>query len=171
MTNKAIYITTIEPNSGKSIVSLGLMQLLLGKAAKVGYFRPIIDDLQKGEVDNHINTVTSYFNLDLKFEEAYAFSRSEVIRKKNENKVDEIISKIIEKYKALEERFDFVLIEGTSFIGEGAIIEFDINILIAKNLGVPAIILASGVGKSLEELVGSLRIAYDSFRDKGVEVL
>jgi phosphate acetyltransferase len=171
MTNKAIYITTIEPNSGKSIVSLGLMQLLLGKTAKVGYFRPIIDDLQKGEVDNHINTVTSYFNLNLKFEEAYAFSRSEVIRKKNENKVDEIISKIIEKYKALEERFDFVLIEGTSFIGEGVIIEFDINILIAKNLGVPAIILASGVGKSLEELVGSLRIAYDSFRDKGVEVL
>ncbi len=170
-TNKAIYITTIEPNSGKSIVSLGLMQLLLGKAAKVGYFRPIIDDLQKGEIDNHINTVTSYFNLDLKFEEAYAFSRSEVIRKKNENKDDEIISKIIEKYKALEERFDFVLIEGTSFVGEGAIIEFDINILIAKNLGVPAIILASGVGKTLEELVGSLQIAYDSFRDKGVEVL
>jgi phosphate acetyltransferase len=170
-TNKAIYITTIEPNSGKSIVSLGLMQLLLGKAAKVGYFRPIIEDLQKGEIDNHINTVTRYFNLDLKFEEAYAFSRSEVIRKKNENKDDEIISRIIEKYKVLEERFDFVLIEGTSFIGEGAIIEFDINILIAKNLGVPAIILASGVGKSLEELVGSLRIAYDSFRDKGVEVL
>lgn len=170
-TNKAIYITTIEPNSGKSIVSLGLMQMLLGKAAKVGYFRPIIDDLQKGKIDNHINTMTSYFNLDLKFEEAYAFSRSEVLRMKNENKDDEIISKIIEKYKALEERFDFVLIEGTSFVGEGAIIEFDINILIAKNLGVPAIILASGVGKTLEELVGSLQIAYDSFRDKGVEVL
>jgi BioD-like phosphotransacetylase family protein len=31
-TNKAIYIATTEPNSGKSIVSLGLMQLLLGKA-------------------------------------------------------------------------------------------------------------------------------------------
>ncbi|TXE16082.1 phosphate acetyltransferase [Psychroserpens burtonensis] len=170
-TNKAIYITTIEPNSGKSIVSLGLMQLLLGKAAKVGYFRPIIDDFKKGKIDNHINTVKTYFNLDLKFEEAYAFSRSEVIRMKNENKDDEIISKIIEKYKALEERFDFVLIEGTSFTGEGSIIEFDINVLIAKNLGVPAIILASGVGKTIEELVGSLQIAYDSFRDKGVEVL
>jgi phosphate acetyltransferase len=171
LTNKAIYITTIEPNSGKSIVSLGLMQLLLGKAAKVGYFRPIIDDLKKGKIDNHINTVSTYFNLDLKFEEAHAFSRSEVIRLKNENQEDEIISKIIEKFKAIEDRFDFVLIEGTSFVGEGAIIEFDINVLIAKNLGVPAIILASGVGKTLEELVGSLQMAYTSFRDKGVEVL
>ncbi|MFK7833761.1 MAG: phosphate acetyltransferase [Winogradskyella sp.] len=170
-TNKAIYIATTEPHSGKSIISLGLMQLLLGKAAKVGYFRPIVDDFETGKVDNHINTVTTHFNLDLKFEDAYAFTRSDVIKMKNDNKDEAIISTIIEKYKAIEERFDFVLVEGSSFIGEGAIIEFDINILIAKNLGIPAIILASGVGKTLEDLVGNLHMAFDSFKDKGVEVL
>lgn len=169
--NKAIYIATTEPDSGKSIVSLGLMQSLLGKAAKVGYFRPIIDDFKPGEIDNHINTVSTYFNLDIKFEDAYAFKRSEVIRKTNENKDGEIISRIIEKYKALEERFDFILIEGTGFTGEGTIKEFDINVLIAKNLGVPAIILASGIGKTLDEFVGRLQMAFDSFKEKGVEVL
>src|SRR5690554_629311 len=169
--NKAIFIATTEPNSGKSIVSLGLMQSLLGKAAKVGYFRPIIDDFEPGKTDNHINTVSTYFNLDLKFEDAYAFTRSEVIRKINENKEGEILGKIIEKYKALEKRFDFILIEGTSFTGEGSIKEFDTNILIAKNLGVPAIVLASGVGKTLDEFVGNLKMAFDSFKDKGVEVL
>ena len=169
--NKAIYIATTEPDSGKSIVSLGLMQSLLGKAAKVGYFRPIIDDFKPGEIDNHINTVSTYFNLDIKFEDAYAFKRSEVMRKINENKDGEIISRIIEKYKALEERFDFILIEGTGFTGESSIREFDVNILIAKNLGVPAIIMASGIGKSLEDFVGNLQMAFDSFKDKGVEVL
>lgn len=169
--NKAIYIATTEPDSGKSIISLGLMQSLLGKVAKVGYFRPIIDDFNPGEIDNHINTVSAYFNLDMKFEDAYVFTRSEVIRKKNENKEDEVIGKIIEKYKALEDRFDFILVEGTSFTGEGSIFEFDINVLIAKNLGVPALILASGIGKTLEELVGNLHMAFDSFKDKGVEVL
>jgi phosphate acetyltransferase len=170
-TNKAVYIATTEPNSGKSLISLGLMQLLLGKAAKVGYFRPIIEDLKTGKIDNHINTVISYFNLDLKFEEAHAFKRSEVIQMKNEDKNDEIISEIIDKFKSIEERFDFVLVEGSSFVGEGSIIEFDINVLIAKNLGIPAIILATGTGKTLEELVGNLYMAYDSFKDKGVEVL
>ncbi len=169
--NKAVYIATTEPDSGKSIVSLGLMQSLLGKAAKVGYFRPIIDDFAPGKIDNHINTVSNYFNLDLKFEDAYAFKRSEVIRKTNENKDGEIISRIIEKYKYLEERFDFILIEGTGFTGEGTIKEFDINVLIAKNLGVPAIILASGIGKTLDEFVGRLQMAFDTFKDKGVEVL
>ncbi|MGC1630645.1 MAG: AAA family ATPase, partial [Gelidibacter sp.] len=166
-TNKGIYIATTEPNIGKSIISLGLMQSLLGKAAKVAYFRPIIDDFKPGKIDNHINTVSSYFKLDIKFEDAYAFTRSEVIRKKNENKDDEILGKIIEKYKALEARFDFVLVEGTSFIGEGSIMEFDMNVLIAKNLGVPAIIIGGGIGKTLEEFVGNLQMAFDSFRDKG----
>lgn len=169
--SKAVYIATTEPDSGKSIISLGLMQLLLGKAAKVGYFRPIIDDFAPGGIDNHINTISQYFNLDIPFSNAYAFTRSEVIQRKNEDRDDEIIGKIIEKYKAMEERCDFVLVEGTSFSGEGTIIEFDINVVIAKNLGIPAILLASGVGKTLDGLVGNLQIAYDTFKDKGVKVL
>ena len=169
--SKAVYIATTEPDSGKSIISLGLMQLLLGKAAKVGYFRPIIDDFEPGEIDSHIDTVSQYFNLDIPFSDAYAFTRSEVIQRKNEDRDDEIIGKIIEKYKAVEERCDFVLVEGTSFSGEGTIIEFDINVVIAKNLGIPTILLASGVGKTLDGLVGNLQIAYDTFKDKGVKVL
>ena len=169
--SKAVYIATTEPDSGKSILSLGLMQLLLGKAAKVGYFRPIIDDFEPGKIDNHINTISQYFNLEIPFSEAYAFTRSEVIQRKNKDRDDEIIGGIIEKYKAVEERCDFVLVEGTSFSGEGTIIEFDINVVIAKNLGIPVILLASGVGKTLEGLVGNLQIAYDTFKDKGVKVL
>jgi phosphate acetyltransferase len=82
-----------------------------------------------------------------------------------------VIDLIIEKYKRLEERFDFVLVEGTSFTGEGTVIELDMNVLIAKNLGIPAIIVGTGVGKTLEELVDSLHLAYDSFKVKDVEVL
>jgi phosphate acetyltransferase len=51
--NKAIYIATSEHNSGKSIITLGLMSMLIGKTAK-GYFRPIIEDFEDGKVDNHI---------------------------------------------------------------------------------------------------------------------
>ncbi|RRQ50593.1 phosphate acetyltransferase [Maribacter algicola] len=169
--SKAIYIATTETNSGKSIVSLGLMQLLLGKAAKVGYFRPIIDDFEKGTMDSHIHTIITHFELDLAFKDAYAYTRSEVVKQKNLDRDDEILGHIIHKYKAIEDRFDFILVEGTDFSGEGAIIEWDINVLVAKNLGIPTVIIASGTGKTLEELIGNLFMAYDSFKEKGVEVL
>ena len=169
--NKAIYIATSEANSGKSIVALGLMRMLLGKIAKVGYFRPIIDDVKKGKKDNHINTIISHFELDINPKEAYAYTRSEFINKRNSGKDGEIIDTIIEKYKAIEEKNDFMLVEGTDFSGEGTAIELDANILIAKNLGIPAIIVSTGVGKTLDEFINGLYLAYDSFRDKEVEVL
>ncbi|KFF05756.1 phosphate acetyltransferase [Flavobacterium reichenbachii] len=169
--SKAIYIATSDQNSGKSIITLGLMSILIGKTAKVGYFRPIVEDFVDGEIDNHIETVLSHFNLDIKFEDAFAITKSRLIKKKNKGKIGEVLDLIIEKYKRLEERFDFVLVEGTSFTGEGTSIELDLNVLIAKNLGIPTIIIGSGIGKTLEELVDSLYLVYDSFKVKEVEVL
>ncbi|TRX16068.1 phosphate acetyltransferase [Flavobacterium franklandianum] len=169
--NKAIYIATSEEDSGKSIVTLGLMSMLIGKTAKVGYFRPIVEDFEEGDLDNHIDTVINHFGLDISFHDAYAIKKSKLIKKKNKGKLGEVIDLIIEKYKQLEEQFDFVLVEGTSFTGEGTVIEMDMNVLIAKNLGIPAIIVGSGVGKTLDELVDSMGLAYDSFKQKEVEVL
>ncbi|WP_299222964.1 phosphate acetyltransferase [uncultured Aquimarina sp.] len=169
--SKAVYIATIEPNSGKSIVVLGLMRMLLGKVARVGYFRPIIDDPKEGEIDNHINTVISHFELDINFKNTYAFTRSEVLQKYNQGRSGAIIDGVIEKYKNLEEKFDFILVEGTDFSDEGSIIEFDINIIIAKNLGIPSIIVASGVDKTKEEIAGNLKLAYDTFTSKDAEVV
>ena len=169
--NKAIYIATSEQNSGKSIITLGLMSLLMGKMAKVGYFRPIIEDIEEGEFDNHIETVIGHFGMDIKFEDAYAITKSKLIKKKNKGKIGEVLDLIIEIYKKLEERFDFVLVEGTGFTGEGTVIEMDLNVLIAKNLGIPTIIVGSGVGKTLEELIDSLYLVCDSFKLKDVEVL
>lgn len=169
--SKSIYIATSEPSSGKSIVTLGLMSMLIGKTAKVGYFRPIIEDIEEGGFDNHIETVITHFGLDIQFEDAYAITKSKLIKKKNKGKLGDVIDLIIEKYKRLEERFDFVLVEGTSFTGEGTAIELDMNVLIAKNLGIPTVIVGSGVGKTLEELIDSLHLVYDSFKLKEVEVL
>lgn len=169
--NKAIYIATSEPNSGKSLVTLGLMRMLLGRTPKVGYFRPIIDDKKHEHQDNHINTVISYFDLDMTHDEAYALTRSEFVNMRNNDDDGLIIDTIIEKYKHLEEKSDFVLVEGTDFSGEGSAIELDANILIAKNLGIPALIVTSGVDKDMDEFIADIHITFDSFMDKEVEVI
>nr|WP_315152167.1 phosphate acetyltransferase [uncultured Flavobacterium sp.] len=168
---KAIYIATIEENCGKTIITLGLLRMLLGKTAKVGYFRPIIEDSEDGKKDTHIETVISHFDLDIQYEDAYAITKSKLIKKKNNGKLGDVVDLIIEKYKRLEDRFDFILVEGTSFTGEGTVIELDINVLIAKNLGIPTIIVGSGEGKTLDELIDNLNLAYNSFKIKEVEVL
>ncbi len=163
--SKGIYVATIEPNSGKSIVVLGLMRMLLGKIAKVGYFRPIIDDLETGEMDNHISTVLSHFEIDINYKKTYEFTRNQVLDLYNQGKSGEVIDEIIKKYKYLEEQFDFILVEGTDFSHENSSIELDLNILISKNLGLPVIIVMQGDKKELKEIADSVQLAYDTFRN------
>ncbi|MFB9057094.1 phosphate acetyltransferase [Mariniflexile ostreae] len=168
--SKGIYVATIEPNSGKSVVVLGLMRMLLGKTAKVGYFRPIIDDLEVGEMDNHIRTVLSHFEIDIEYKNTYAFTRNEVLDLYNKGKSGEVIDEIIKKYKYLEERFDIVLLEGTDFSHDNSSIELDLNILISKNLGLPVIIVTQGDRKCFKEIVEGVQLAHDTFK-QDVDVL
>lgn len=169
--NKAIYIATGEPESGKSLITLGLLRIILGRTKRVGYFRPIIENLVNGEKDNHIDTVLSHFNLDMSYEECYALTVQDVIQMKIDDKEEEIVDLIFKKYKELEERFDFILLEGTDFSGEAAFVELDLNAIIAKNLGAPVILVGTGKGKTDEELISNLHLAYDSFVEKEVRVL
>ena len=169
--SKAVYIATSEPESGKSIIALGLMRALLGRTKKIGYFRPVIGDFPGEKKDNHIDTILSHFELNMKYEDCFAITVSEVIEKKTNGKDGEIIDKIIEKYKALEDKFEFILVEGTDFSGEGLFVELDINVLIAKNLGIPAIIVSNGNGRTVKEVVLNLHLTYDSFIEKDVKVL
>ncbi len=168
---KSIYIATLESHSGKSLVVLGLMQLLLGKMAKVGYFRPVIDDIKTGGIDNHINTVVSHFGLDIAVEDAYALTQSQVVDMFNDGRQGDILDAIISKYKQLEERFDFILVEGSDFSSDGSIIEFDLNIDIAKNLGIPVVLIDNGRGKTLEEFCGNLESAVNTYLQKDIELL
>ncbi len=43
--------------------------------------------------------------------------------------------------------------EGSDFVGEGTAFEFEYNILIAKNLGAPAIIVVSGDNKTTAQVI------------------
>lgn len=164
--NNGIYVATLEPKSGKSLVVLGLMRMLLGKTAKVGYFRPVIDDTPEDEVDIHINTMLSYFELDQKYEDSFAFTRSEILDLYNNGNAGDVLDEIISKYKTFENKFDFVLVEGTDFSYENSSLELDLNLLISKNLGIPVLIVAQGENIEINQFVDNVQIACDTFSNE-----
>ena len=169
--SKAIYVTTIESNSGKSLVSLGLLRMMLTRSSKVGYFRPIINKGKNDAFDNHTNTAINFFNLDTSHDDCYAYHQYEVVELLSEGKEDEIIHNIINKYKKLENKFDYVLVEGTDFSGEGGFTEVDVNLMIAKNLGIPVLIVGAGNGKKKKDFINTMQITYNEFIQKEVDVI
>lgn len=163
-----IYITNTERNTGRSIVSLGILKLLLTKVSKVGYFRPIINDYPTGKRDNHIETMLSYFNLDMEYKEAYGFTMSQVVKYKNLGQEARLIDQIIGKYKEIEERFDVVLVEGSDFESKGVSIEFDLNVEIAKNLSIPTLLISSSHQKEMKDAVANLDLAVKTYAENDV---
>ncbi len=169
--NRSVYIATTDSYSGKSLISLGILQMIMRKTPNVGYFRPVIDDYPKGQKDNHIATMIAHFKLNMQYEEAFAFSRNEVIEYKNNNRLNDVFDIIIQKYKALEERFDFVLIEGTDFFDEGTSFEFDLNISIAQSLNVPTLLIVKDDTDSDEALINHTKIELNSFLEKDIKII
>lgn len=170
-TNKSIFIATTQPFSGKSIVSLGLVDILLGKTQKIGYFKPIINDRPEIKIDSHIDTLINHFKLPIQYERAYAYSREEANHLVESGFQGEIIDTIISKYKSLEAEYDFTIIEGSDFLGEGTAFEFDANATIAKNLGTPVIIVSSGDGKTIPQILNSTLVTLQNFLQRKVKVI
>jgi phosphate acetyltransferase len=168
---KNVFIASAEPYSGKSIVALGLLNMLLGKAQKVAYFKPITNPDIKTRRDIHIDTVLEYFKLPMQYDEAFAFTRQQALKLLEKESQSEMIDTIIHKVKKLEEAHDFTIIDGSDFVGEGTAFEFEANINIAKNLGSPAIIVVSGEKKTTSDVINSVLTVLRNFEMREVQVI
>lgn len=167
---KSLYITATETRSGKSAIVLGVMQMLLRDIRRVGFFRPIINDDSERK-DHDIDLVLSQYYLGLQYDETYALTMSQAKELVNTGQQPLLIEKIINKYKELEAKCDFVLLEGTDFQDNSPAFEFDINADIAANLGSPLLLVVNGCRKTDQEIVSSSKLAVESFTDKAVDIL
>ncbi|MEO7316916.1 MAG: AAA family ATPase, partial [Ginsengibacter sp.] len=168
---KSIFIATTEPYSGKSIVALGLVNMLLGRAKRIGYFKPIINTDPAEGKDGHIAMIINYFGLNIHYGDTYAFTRQQAMRQMETNGQGGMMNTIIRKFKKTEDDFDFTVIEGSDFLGEGTAFEFEVNLSIAKNLSAPVITVSSGENKSTAEIVSAALNVVRGFSSREVQVL
>ncbi|MBG3876525.1 phosphate acetyltransferase [Desulfovibrio oxamicus] len=166
-----LYITATESKSGKSAVVLGMMQLLLRDIRKVAFFRPIINRPVTDAVDHDTNLILTHFNLDIPVADTYAYSLQDARELINNGQHATLLENILKKYKQLEDSYDFVLCEGTDFLGKDAAFEFDLNADIAANLGCPVMVVANGQQKTAHEIIASTQLTIDLLDEKGLDIV
>ncbi len=168
---RSLYISSSEPYSGKTLIALGCFEVALRHTKKVALFRPIIRDTQIGCKDHNIELILSHHNLDQPYESTYAMERTEALNLLAHNKFDLFIEQVINKYKQLEEAYDFVICEGTDYIGDGSEFELDLNALIAKNLDLPVLVLGQGLGRDIDDILNPIQWAIQSYHDHNCKIL
>ncbi|MBF0240262.1 MAG: AAA family ATPase, partial [SAR324 cluster bacterium] len=168
---KNLYITPTVNLSGKSVIALGIMEMLRRDVRKVGFFRPIVDLHGNNTLDPDTELLLNYYKLPFEHEETHAFTFDEAQKLVQAGKQSDLMEGIMNKYQAMADKCDFVLCEGTDFEAGTSAFEFDINAEIASNLGAPVLVITSGNNKSLDKIFSEAQMAIQSFQAKGINPL
>ncbi|MBL0686330.1 MAG: phosphate acetyltransferase [Sulfurospirillum sp.] len=162
---KSLYISSLEPSAGSLIVTMGMMEILKRKLGSVAFFRPIIDG--NDERDNDIEFVLEKYDLDMKYSQSFGFTVYDAETLIAKNNLNYLIETLIEKFKKLEKKYDFVLVEGLNQSCFTQSLDFDINLVIAKNIGSPLVSVLKGKNKSAKEVIDEINIESDVIKKVG----
>jgi len=159
--SNSLYITAIEPDSGKSLIAIGIAEMLSHHIEKLGFFRPVI---RGGDApDNDIELIRSHYSLQLPYDSLYAVTHAHALELFSSGHEQELLQRILVKYKQLEEQCDFIICEGTDFTGISSAFEFSFNARVANHLGCPVLITGSRYGKSPESTIEIMQAARRAF--------
>ena len=160
----AVYLTAMGPASGKSIVALGLVELLSRRVSRVGFYRPIVQALP----DNDLELIRSRYQVpDERI--GYAFTAAQRTDVGPANRAG--MERIVERFKQIEAASDFVVVEGTDFTGASSPIELEVNARIAEHLGLPIVAVVDGHRCSAAEIVERIVIGRDSFGEDAIAAI
>jgi phosphate acetyltransferase len=166
---RSIYIAGAEPGSGKSVVVLGLMEMISAMTKRVGFFRPIIQE--NGGRDSLTHLIANRYNIGLPSSALYGCTDETARNLLSEGRYDELLKQIIDKYKVLERQMDLVVCAGTDFADVTSAMELDFNADLANNLGCMLLPVIKGYGRSARETVDAVRVLEESLEDRGCELL
>lgn len=141
----SIYIASPEGDTGKSTVALGVMHRLAATVARVGVFRPIA---RSGEsVDYILELLLEQSTADIAYEDCLGVSYHDV-----HQDPDAAIAAIVDRYHAVAERCDAVVIVGSDYTDVASPSELSTNARIAVNLGAPVLLTIKGFDRTPEEI-------------------
>lgn len=152
----SIYIAGAEPHSGKSIVVLGMMEMLRAMTPRVGFFRPVITE-NNGR-DPLIHLIAKRYGLSNEGSELYGCTQEEARRMITAGQHDELLKLILAKYKALQAKNDVVVCAGTDFTGASSALELDFNATLANHFGCVFMPVVKGLGRTAGEIADAVRM-------------
>jgi len=169
---KKLYIAATGQNCGKTTMSVSLMHLARKKYDRVGFIKPIgpkIEMFGDRMVDMDAALMAKAYGLedDISLMSPVALHKSftrEFLAGRIEPKVLE--NSVVAAVKALEQKYDFLIIEGAGHAGVGSIIGLN-NARVAHLLEAPVfIVTGSGIGS----VVDSLRLNMALFEKERADV-
>ena len=163
---RSTYIASLEPNSGKSLVALGLLDLFARQVAQSGFFRPITRSTERD--DHVVELLLDRDGIDLTYDEAIGVTYADVDRDP-----DGALATIVDRYQPIGRRCDAVVIVGSDYTNVAGPTELTFNAAVAANLGAPMLLVINGDDRTADDVarvaeIGLAEIAHSHATAAGV---
>jgi phosphate acetyltransferase len=145
-------------------VALGLMETLLARAARVGYFRPIA-----GEDDPGIELVRGRYGLEEEPERLRAVGPEQAQALIADGALDELEKTVASAYRELSRRYDVVVCDGLDLDPATPALDFDLDARLANALGTPVFAVVRAA--TPEGAAEATRVAREALERRGSELL
>ncbi len=170
---KGIYITSTNRGSGKTAVSIGLINSFKKIVNRIGFFKPIGQRYESSnKIDTDVKLMKDFFQLDEPLETMNPFSINGIREYIINNRHNELLSEIKKNYNKISDENDLVIIKGTDYTGMASAFEFDINADIAKELEAKVLLVYEGKYKdSIAEITSDILFSEESFKEKDCDFM
>jgi phosphate acetyltransferase len=169
---RSVYVAGLGPSVGKGTVALGLVELLSRQVARIGVFRPLLSG--PGE-DPLLSLLTERYPVMAPYADSYGVTAAEAGTLISDGKWEELIGRIVERYREVERRCASVVVIGSDSpspeSSDQMPRELGFNARLATEFGSVVIPVVSGEGRNDEALGAAARSAYHSLTDLGATVL
>ena len=141
-----------EGHSGKSVVALGLVDLLARRVQNIGVFRPITRSTA-GD-DQVVKLLVAQIGADLSYESCVGVTYEDV-----HADPDAALATIVERYRAIERTCEVVVIVGSDYTDVAGPTELTFNARVAANLGAPVLLVVSAFERMPDDVAQVVEIA------------
>ena len=157
-TATSIYIASPEGETGKSTIALGIVHRLTAMVPRVGVFRPIT---RRENRDYILELLLSQCDSDLAYEDCIGVSYQRL-----HADPDAAIADIVDRYHAVADRCDAMVIVGSDYTDVASPTELSVNARIAANLGAPVLLSVRASGRTPEEIAAVIDLCLTELRSQ-----
>ena len=151
---RSVYVASPEGQTGKSVVALGLVDLLLRRVRKVGVFRPIVRAGE--EPDELVRLLITREGVDLEHEACVGVTYDDV-----HADADAALATIVERHRALTRSCEVVVVVGSDYTDVAGPTELAFNARVAANLGAPVLLVVRAHERDPGEVAQVAEIAME----------
>ncbi|MBQ0901718.1 phosphate acetyltransferase [Micromonospora sp. U21] len=168
---RSVYLTSVGSGGGKSTVALGLAELLSRQVGRIGVFRPLVADAGPDPI---LALLSERYRVEQPLAELAGMSYAEATALVADGRREELISAVVERYRAVERQCPAVVVVGSDFDDPGDPArprELAFNARLATEFGSVVVPVVDGFGQEPAAVAAAVRGAYHDLADLGATVL